>query len=112
MDENLRKARMPEFEIGKEQMENIKTVAAVSKTLSDHPDLAKQIAEIFNEVAKAKERELIEKVTNLLAEKVTGISPEQLKSAFNYWYIFYIPPEAMSSVWHTSWRVTRSGWHV
>lgn len=112
MDENLRKAKMPEFEIGKEQMENIKTVAAVSKTLAEDPELTMQIAKIFRDVAMAKERELMEQVTAALAEKVQGISPEQLKAAFNYWYIFYLPPESMCSIWHTSWRVTRSGWHV
>jgi phenylpyruvate tautomerase PptA (4-oxalocrotonate tautomerase family) len=92
---------MPEFEIGKEQIENLKAVAAVTKALSEDKELAKKIANVFKQVAEEKEKELVERVTNLLAEKVKDVSTEQMKASFNFWYLCYFPPEAISPLWHT-----------
>ena len=104
MAEELPKRKMPEFKIGKEQMDNLKTVAAVTDVLSKNPDLAKEIANIFKEVAEEKERELVKRVTELLAEKVKTVSPEQIQASFDYWYIWYFPPETMSFMWQAGWR--------
>jgi hypothetical protein len=115
MDEKLPKRKMPEFEIGKEQMENLKTVAAVTKMLTEDKMLAREIADVFKQVAIEKDRELIDRVTNVLAQRVKEVSAEQIRTAFNYWYIWYLPPEDLEFVWHTGWRVCHRGplgWHV
>lgn len=103
MDEEIPKRKIPEFDIGK-QMESLKTVSAVTDVLSKDKELAKQIADIFKQVAEEKERELVERVTSLLAEKVKGVSAEQMKSVFPFWYLCYFPPEAMGHLWTAGWR--------
>lgn len=110
--------KMPEFKIEKEQMENLKVVAAITKMFSEDPDLVSEIAKIFKEVAEEKDRELVDKVTNHLAKRAKELSPEKLKAAFNFWYICYLPPETMQAVWHTfPWQVYPAtagpkGWHT
>jgi hypothetical protein len=103
MPEEIPKRKIPEFDIGK-QMENLKTVSAVTDVLSKDEELAKQIADVFKQVAEEKEKELVERVTNLLAEKVKGVSTEQMKAVFPFWYLCYFPPEAMSHLWTSGWR--------
>ena len=93
MAEKLPEKSMPEFKIGKEQIDELKTVSAVTKVLAENPELAKEIAEIFEQVAMEKERELVERITSLLAEKVKDIPADKIKAAFFYWYIWYFPPE-------------------
>ena len=104
MTENPPKRKMPDFEIGKERMNDLKTVAAVTKVLSEDPKLAEELSRIFKEVAMEKERELMERVTALLAEKVPDVQREKIEAAFDYWYVWYFPPEAMRFVWTTGWR--------
>ena len=87
MAESLPKKEMDEFEIDSEKANELKTVAAVTKVLSENPQLSKEIANIFIEVEMKKERELVERVTKALAEKVTDVKPEEIKAAFNYWYL-------------------------
>ncbi len=87
MGEKIPKKSMPEFEIASEQVNELKAVSAVTKVLADNPQVIKEISEIFKQVEMEKERELVEKVTKLLAEKVTEVPAEQIKAAFNYWYL-------------------------
>jgi len=84
--------RMPEFKIGTEQIENLKTVSAVTKVLAENPALTEEIAEIFKQIAIEKEKELVERVTAVLADKVE-VPVDKIKAAFWYWYIWYFPPE-------------------
>ena len=103
MAEELPKRKMPEFKIGKEYMDNLKTVAAVTDVLSKDEELVKQIAEIFKEVAMEKERELINRVTELIAEKVTTVPADKIKASFDYWYV--LSPAGISPSWvPTGWR--------
>jgi acetolactate synthase small subunit len=87
MVENLPKKGTREFEIDDEKLNELKTVAAVTKIMSEDRQLTKEIAEIFIDVEKKKERELVERVTKALAEKVTDVKPEEIKAAFSYWYL-------------------------
>jgi len=93
MEGKLPEKKMPEFKIGMEQTDELRTVSAVTKILAENPALAQEIADIFKQVAMEKERELIERVTNLLAEKVTEVPADKIKAAFYIWYIWYFPPE-------------------
>ncbi len=87
MDENIPTKKMKEFEINDEKISELKTVAAVTKVLSENPQLSGEIAHIFKEVEMEKERELVERVTKVLAEKVPDVKSEEIKAAFNYWYL-------------------------
>lgn len=118
MAAKVEKGKMPEFKIDNEQKENLKVVAAITKMMSEDPDLASEIAMIFKEVTEEKDRELVERVTNHLAKKATEFSSERLKAAFNFWYICYLPPETLQAVWHASpWQVYPAsvgpkGWRI
>jgi hypothetical protein len=92
MEKKLPRKKLPEFKIGKEQIDELKTVSAVTKILAENPKLATEIAEIFNQVAEEKERELVEKVTKLLSEKVKEVPPEKIRAAFGHWCPWYLPP--------------------
>jgi hypothetical protein len=102
MGEELPKKEMPAFKIGKEQIDVLNTVSAVTNALANTPGLAEDIAEIFKEVAMEKDRELVKRVTELLATKV-DVSPEKIKAAFDYWYIWYLPPEPSGRWITTGW---------
>lgn len=105
MDKELPKRRMPEFKIGNEYMENLKTVAAVTDVLSKDEDLVKQIADVFNRIAMEKQNQLVDEVTALIAEKVTTVPADKIKASFDYWYI--LSPAGASAAWVPTgpWRV-------
>lgn len=90
--------KMKRFEITDDKRENLRTISAVSKMLADDPTLAKEIADVFDEVAKAKEEELIDRVSKLLSERVAGVKMESAKAIFPVWYIMYFQPEKMESM--------------
>jgi hypothetical protein len=92
MEEKIPKKNLPEFRIGKEQVEELKTVSAVTKVLADNPELAEEIAGIFRKIAKEKDRELAEKITCILAAKLPDVPEKKLKAAFHHWYLL-APPE-------------------
>ena len=85
--ENLPKRKMGEFKISDEQVNQLKTISAVTKMLADNPQMTKEIADIFVEIEIEKQRELVERVTKLLAEKVPEVSSDQIKATFSYWYM-------------------------
>ena len=84
--EKMPKGKIPEAEIGKEQAEELKAVSAVTKMLAENPDLAKEMAKIFEQVAKEKEKELTEKISKLLADKVKEIPADRISAAMPFWY--------------------------
>jgi hypothetical protein len=98
MGEKLPRKKMPEFKIADKKIRELKTVSAVTKVLSENPELAEEIAEIFKKVAKEKDRELAEKVTSFLIEKVPEVSAADIKAAFGLWYILLTPPEPRTSL--------------
>ena len=84
--EKMPKGKIPEADVGKEQAEELKTVSAVTRMLSDNPNLVKEMADIFEQIAKEKERELTERISKLIASKVQDISPERVGASMQYWY--------------------------
>jgi hypothetical protein len=58
--------------------------------LAENPGLAKEMAEIFEQVAKEKEKELTERISKLLAEKVKDVSVDRIGAAMQYWYPWVI----------------------
>ena len=84
--EKIPKAKIPESEIGKEDIEELKTVSTITKMLADHPELTKEMAEIFKQVAMEKEKELTERISKLLAEKVKEIPADRIGATMPYWY--------------------------
>jgi hypothetical protein len=94
----------PEWEIQNEKAREFNTVSLITKFLAENPELAVEIAVIFKEVETQKERILVERITNLLAEKVPGVEPEMVKSTFTYWYLvsgqwIHIPPPRPMGQW-------------
>jgi hypothetical protein len=94
LGEGIPKKKMSEVEITKEQVDALKMISAVTKALAENPQLTKEIAEIFNQVAEEKERELAERITNLLTEKVKDIPAEQIRASYELWAPCCFPPEA------------------
>ena len=84
---------MPRFEITEDQKNNLKTISAVSKMLAEDPTLAKEIASVFDEVTQSKDKELADRVSKILSEKVAGVKEEDAKALFRFWFILYLPPE-------------------
>ncbi len=84
--EKIPRGKIPETEIAKEQAEQLKTVSAVTKMLAEDPSLAKEMAEIFEQIAKEKEKELTERVSRLLATKVKEIPADRISASMQYWY--------------------------
>jgi hypothetical protein len=95
--------KMPKFEMTDEKRNNLRTISAVSKMLADDPTLAKEIADVFDEVTKAKEKELIDRVSELLSKRVPGIETENAKDIFPIWYIMYFQPEKMEDLQRIIW---------
>jgi len=80
------KGKIPETEIAKEQAEQLKAVSAVTKMLAEDPSLAKEMAEIFEQITKEKEKELTERISRLLAAKVKDIPADRIGASMPYWY--------------------------
>ena len=91
MSEKPKRRKMPNFEITEEKRENFRVVSAVNKALFDDPNLCKDIADIFDEVAKKKEEELIERVSLLLSERLEGVDLEKAKAMSPIWYMYFQP---------------------
>jgi len=94
---------MPKFEITDEKKNNLRTISAVSKMLADDPTLAKEIADVFDEVMRQKEKELIEKVSKLLSERVPDVEMKNAEQIFPIWYIMYFQPEKMEDLQRIIW---------
>jgi len=103
MDSKLEKRKMPKFELNADQKDNLETFSAVSKMLAEDPTIGKEIADIFNEVTKAKEKELIDRVSQLISEKVRNVKLDSVKAVFPFWFIFYLPPEKVESMMESEW---------
>jgi hypothetical protein len=84
--EKMPKGKIPDAEVGKEQAEELKAVSAITKMLAEKPEIAKEMAEIFEQVAKEKEKELTERISKLLAEKVKDIPADRISGSMQYWY--------------------------
>src|SRR5271157_3164627 len=97
--ENPPKRKMPEFDMKDEKVEEIKTVAAVTKMLAENPQIALEIADIFKDAEMEKQRKIVEGVTKLLAEKVAAVSPEQIEATFAYWYLVSSPSQWVHRNW-------------
>ena len=119
MEEKIPRKKMGELRIQKEQINELKAISAVTKILADNPKLAKDIVEVFNQVAAEKEHELVERVTGILAEETDEVTAKQIKAAFSYWYsmftpeplhwfLFRSPPPRMPDIPQPSWFLFRS----
>jgi len=90
MEEKPTKRKMPEFEISKEQTEELRTISAVTKALADNPELIKEIVAIFKQVEMEKQQELTDRVSKLLAENVS-LKPELISAVLENLYPIVIP---------------------
>jgi len=97
MSEKPKRRKMPNFDITDKKRENFTVVNAVNDALFKDPKLFKDIADIFDEVAKkkmgAKEKKekLIESVSKLLSERVEGVDIESAKTMSPIWYNYFEP---------------------
>ena len=106
MEDKPPKRKMPEFEISKEQTDELRTISAVTKVLADNPELIKEIVDIFKQVEMEKEQELVDRVSKLLAEKV-AVKPELISAVFEnlypivvpQWYRFVAPRKRCQPLW-------------
>jgi hypothetical protein len=90
MEDKPPKRKMPEFEISKEQTEELRTISAVTKALADNPELIKEIVAIFKQVEMEKQQELTDRVSKLLAENVS-VKPELISAVIENLYPIVVP---------------------
>jgi hypothetical protein len=84
--------KLPEFKVTKENIQEMKTTAAILNMLADNPDLTKKIAEEFirASTAKSEERliaslELKQNVSDLVAKNLRNVPAADIEKYYPYW---------------------------
>jgi hypothetical protein len=95
---NLKERKIPERELPKikiteEQVQELRTISAITKILAEDPELTKSIADTFLEASRVSPQdrmtaqiELKEKVSRMVGEKLKDVPVERVAKLFPYWY--------------------------
>ena len=108
--EKIPERKLPEFKITKEQIQELKTTSAILNMLAENPDLTKRIAEAFVKASSVKMEDRViasvnlkEQVTNIVAEKLKDISPDQVEKYYPIWSKIiirvYLPHIYIPRIW-------------
>lgn len=76
---------LPKFKVTEEQVEELKAISAITSMLAEDPKFIKDIAKTIKEVSKTYEKELKEKVSGMIAEKV-DIEVGKVAKIFPHWF--------------------------
>jgi len=93
MGEEIPKKKLPEIEITKETINDLKVLSAITNTLAENPPLINEIANIFKQFPKEGRSELVNKITIVLAKKIKNIPADELQASSDIWIPWLFPPE-------------------